>query len=169
MKILHCTCILSHLQQATQHGCLLSLLGGGIKELKKIKCTLRKKIFCNGPTRAAKASTFTLLYNSSWKFHHLESMAAPVRINPWQAVSPVHHIPNHTCRVTLFQPARWAAVLGRAYSLRHHCFQLSRRIDSLAPTLFSRNIQYTVALNETRPTVTGGVPTLSHCVFLLSV
>ncbi len=40
--------------QATQHGCLPSLLGAmRTKRLKQ--CTVRKKISCTGPTREAKA------------------------------------------------------------------------------------------------------------------
>ncbi len=37
-----------------------------------------------------------------------------------QAVRPVHHVQNHTCRVTLLQPPRRAAVLGQPSSLRPH-------------------------------------------------
>ncbi len=41
-------------RQATQHDCQSILLGaGGTKEVGK--CTMRKPIFCTGPTRAAKA------------------------------------------------------------------------------------------------------------------
>jgi hypothetical protein len=33
------------------------------------------------------------------------------------AVRPVHHVQNHTCRVTLLQPARPAAMLGQTPNL----------------------------------------------------
>ncbi len=36
------------------------------------------------------------------------------------AVRPVHHVQNHTCLVTLLQPARLAAVLSQPSSLRLH-------------------------------------------------
>jgi hypothetical protein len=42
--------------------------------------------------------------------------AAPLRatgtVRKRQAVLPILHVQNHTCRVTLLQPARRAAVLG---------------------------------------------------------
>ncbi len=47
-------------RQATQHGCLPSMLSDGAKELKQ--CTVRKIIFCTGPTRAAKAEEKSLVY-----------------------------------------------------------------------------------------------------------
>ncbi len=63
-----------------------------------------------------------LLYISSWKFPPARSWAAPVSatgtVQKRQAVRPVHHVQNHTCRVTLLQPARRAAVLGQPSSLR---------------------------------------------------
>ncbi len=37
-----------------------------------------------------------------------------------QAERPIHHVQNYTCRVTLLQPARRAAVLGQPSSLRPH-------------------------------------------------
>jgi hypothetical protein len=37
-----------------------------------------------------------------------------------QAERPIHHVQNHTCRVTLLQPARRAAVSGQPSSLRPH-------------------------------------------------
>ena len=44
------------------------------------------------------------------------SWAAPVlatgTVRKRQAVRPVHHVQNYTCRVTLLQPAKRAAVLG---------------------------------------------------------
>jgi len=46
-------------RQATQHDCLPSLLAMGTKELKY--CTVRKTIFCTGPTRAAKAEQKTFV------------------------------------------------------------------------------------------------------------
>ncbi len=50
-----------------------------------------------------------LPYNSSWKFHKLAAGAATVNatangyrtVRKKQAVRPVHHIQNHTCRVTV--------------------------------------------------------------------
>ncbi len=42
-----------------------------------------------------------------------------------QAVRPVYHVQNHTCWVTLLQPARQAAVLGQPSSLRPHWYSLS--------------------------------------------
>ncbi len=36
------------------------------------------------------------------------------------AVRPVHHVQYHTCRVSLLQQARLAAVLGKPSSLRPH-------------------------------------------------
>ncbi len=38
-----------------------------------------------------------------------------------QVVRPVHHVQNHTCRVTPLHPARRAAVLDQPSSLRPHC------------------------------------------------
>jgi hypothetical protein len=46
-------------RQATQHGCLPSLLGDRDKGIKN--CTMRNKIFCTGPTRAAKAEQKSLV------------------------------------------------------------------------------------------------------------
>ncbi len=61
----------------------------------------------------------SLLYNK----HQMEipsarSWAAPIRasrrvVRKRQAVRPVHNVQNHTYRVTLFQPARRAAVLDQ--------------------------------------------------------
>ncbi len=57
------------------------------------------------------------------------SWAAPVRatgmVRKRQAVWPVHHVENHTCRcrVILLKPARRAAVLGQPSSLRSHWYQ----------------------------------------------
>ncbi len=42
-----------------------------------------------------------------------------------RSLRPVHHIQNHTCPVTLLQPARRAAVLDQPSSLRPHWFSLS--------------------------------------------
>jgi hypothetical protein len=53
------------------------------------------------------------------------SWAATVRasgtVRKRQAEWPVHLVQNHTCRVTLLQPARRAAMLGHHSSLRPHC------------------------------------------------
>jgi hypothetical protein len=38
-----------------------------------------------------------------------------------QAVRTVHYVQNNTCRVTLLQPSRRAAVLGQPSSLQPHC------------------------------------------------
>jgi hypothetical protein len=47
-------------RQVTQHDCPSILLGdGGTKEVEK--CTMRKQIFCTGPTRAAKAGQKSLV------------------------------------------------------------------------------------------------------------
>jgi hypothetical protein len=46
------------------------------------------------------------------------SWAAPVRAT--FTVRPVYHIQNHTCRVTILQPDRSAAVLDQPSSLRPH-------------------------------------------------
>jgi hypothetical protein len=55
--------------------------------------------------------------------------AAPVKatgtVRKRQAVLPVPHVLNHTCRVTLLQPARRAAVLGQPSSLPRHWIPLS--------------------------------------------
>jgi hypothetical protein len=52
------------------------------------------------------------------------SWVAPVRatgtVQKRQAVRPVRHVQNHTCRITILQPARLAAVLGQPSSLRPH-------------------------------------------------
>ena len=75
-----------------------------------------------------------LLYNGSWKFRQLAAgrllSGQPVRY-VWkrQAVWPVHH----TCRVTLLQPARRAAVLGQPSSLRPLCFIRAESPRSLSP------------------------------------
>ncbi len=45
-------------RQATQHGCLPSLLGNGYKEIEIAHS--EEKIFCIGPTRAAKAEQKSL-------------------------------------------------------------------------------------------------------------
>ncbi len=65
------------------------------------------------------------------------SWAAPVRatgtVQKRQALRPVHHIQSHTCRVTLLQPARRAAVLGQPSSLRPLCFIRAESPRSLSP------------------------------------
>jgi hypothetical protein len=52
------------------------------------------------------------------------SWGAPVRATGavWkrQAVQTIHHVQNHTCRVTVLQPARRATVLGQPSSLWPH-------------------------------------------------
>ncbi len=67
----------------------------------------------------------TLLYNSNWKFHQLTAgQLLPGHrygSEKRQAVRPVHHVQNNTCRVTLLQPGRQASVLGQPSSLRPHC------------------------------------------------
>ncbi len=40
--------------------------------------------------------------------------------NRYGTIRPAHHVQNHTCRDTLQQPARRAAVLGQASSPRPH-------------------------------------------------
>ncbi len=54
------------------------------------------------------------------------SWAAPARATGtvWtrQAVRPFHHVQNPTCRVTILQPARRAAVLGQPSSLQTHWY-----------------------------------------------
>ncbi len=56
--------------------------------------------------------------------HETDYSAAPVRatgtVRKRQAVRPVHNVQNHTCLVTLLQPARRAAVLGQPSRLRSH-------------------------------------------------
>jgi hypothetical protein len=58
--------------------------------------------------------TFTILQQLDISLAH--SWAAPVRATGpvWkcQEVRPAHRVQNHTCRVTLFQPAMRAAVLA---------------------------------------------------------
>jgi hypothetical protein len=53
--------------------------------------------------------------------HLGSSCKATGTVRKRQAVWPVHHIQNHTCRVTFLQPARRAAVLGQPSSIRPHC------------------------------------------------
>ncbi len=72
-----------------------------------------------------------LLYNSSLEIPSARSWAALVRAI--RTVRPVHHVQNHTCRVTLFQPARRAAVLDQPSSLRPHWSYIS-----LGGALFAR-------------------------------
>ncbi len=48
-------------RQATQHDCLPILLGGGDKWIEIVYGTVRKKIFCIGPTRAATAGQKSLV------------------------------------------------------------------------------------------------------------
>jgi hypothetical protein len=43
-----------------------------------------------------------------------------------------HHVQNHTCWVTLLQPARWASVLGQPCSLRPHRSIPAARMDRTA-------------------------------------
>ncbi len=54
-----------------------------------------------------------------------KSWAAPISatgtVRKRQAAWTVHHVQNHTCRVTLLQPAKRAAMLGQPSSLRPHC------------------------------------------------
>jgi hypothetical protein len=65
-----------------------------------------------------------LLYNSSWKFHQLAAgqllSGQSGTVRKRQAVRPGHHVQSHTCRVTLLQPARRAAVLGQPSSYGPH-------------------------------------------------
>ncbi len=65
------------------------------------------------------------------------SWAAPVRatgsVQKSKAAGPVHHLQNHTCWVTLTQPARRAAVKGQPSSLQPHwaylhCYENSKHI-----------------------------------------
>jgi len=48
-------------RQATQHGCLPSLLGDGYKGSEKVYEYSEEKIFCTGPTRAARAEQKSLV------------------------------------------------------------------------------------------------------------
>ncbi len=52
-----------------------------------------------------------------------------------QAVRPVHHVQNYTCRVTLPQPARRAAVLDRPSILRPHWLSRSVQHADATPAL----------------------------------
>ncbi len=58
-------------------------------------------------------STFTI--QQQLEIPSARSWAAPVRatdmVRKRQALRPVHHVQNHTCRVTILQSARRAAVL----------------------------------------------------------
>jgi hypothetical protein len=76
-----------------------------------------------GSTYRAPGHSF-FAWRCSWRmvvyiFHTTaaRSWAAPVRatgtVRKRQAVRPVHHMKNHTCQVTLLQPARQYAVLGQ--------------------------------------------------------
>ncbi len=60
-----------------------------------------------------------LLYNNSLKFHQLAAgqllSVQPGSVRKRQAV---HHIQNHTCRVTLLQPASWVVGFCQPSSLR---------------------------------------------------
>ncbi len=71
-----------------------------------------------------------LLYNSSIKIHQLAARqllsGQPVRYGKGGRSRPVHHVQNHTCRVTLLQPARRAAVLGQPSSLWPHWYRPSK-------------------------------------------
>ncbi len=55
------------------------------------------------------------------------SRTAPVRetgtVRKMPAVRPVHHVQNHTCRVTLLQPVSRATVLGQHSRFRPHWFK----------------------------------------------
>ncbi len=68
--------------------------------------------------------TFTIEQQLEIKLAHSCSWAALVKetgsVRKRQAIWPVHHVQNHTCWVTLLQPARRAAVLGQPSSLHHH-------------------------------------------------
>jgi hypothetical protein len=58
-----------------------------------------------------------------------------------QAVRPVQYVQNHTCWVTLLQPARRAAVLGQPSSLRSQCLELSDKLKNgtkRMPPLYGR-------------------------------
>jgi hypothetical protein len=56
-------------------------------------------------------SNVYIYYNSSWEFHQLAAgqllSGQPVRFGKER---PVHHVQNHTCQVTLLQPARRATL-----------------------------------------------------------
>jgi hypothetical protein len=96
-------------------------------------CSVREKAWVSILEYQAMHAFFA--WYSSWRMvvyiYYISSapsarnLAAPVRANGTvrkrQAVWPVHHVQNHFCRVTLFQPAGWAAVLGHHSSLRPHC------------------------------------------------
>jgi hypothetical protein len=57
-----------------------------------------------------------------------------------QAVRPVHHVQNQTCRVTL-QQARRAAVLDQPSKLRHHWLGLPRLSLNVTKYLFLCTVQ----------------------------
>jgi hypothetical protein len=64
-----------------------------------------------------------LLYNISWKSHQL----AAGQLLHGQAVRPVHHITNHTCRVTLLQLSQTGRRAGS--SLRDNASSLPITYD----------------------------------------
>jgi hypothetical protein len=49
------------IRQVTQHGCLPNLQGDGDKRIEIMYCTVRKKIFCTGPTEQLRQNK-NLLY-----------------------------------------------------------------------------------------------------------
>ncbi len=67
--------------------------------------------------------------NSSWEF--LQLVAG--QLLSGQPERPLHHKQNHTCRVTLLQPARRGAVLGQPSSLRPHWWYPSLTGESAIP------------------------------------
>ncbi len=70
--------------------------------------------------RQLKDGCVHLTLNSSWKFHQL---AAGQLLSGQPVLFRQAGVTNQTCRVTLFQPARKAAVLGQPSRLRPHCFR----------------------------------------------
>jgi hypothetical protein len=75
---------------------------------------------------------------SSWAAH----VRATGAVRKRQRVRYVHHVQNHTCRVTLLQQARRAAVLDQPSSLRSHWLSLPQMSARFPPLLFDRHLYY---------------------------
>jgi hypothetical protein len=102
----------------------------------------------HGSTRVYQAmpSLRDIDHDGWYNKHQLEipsarSWAAPIRaantVRKRQAVRPVHHVQDHTYRVTLLQPARRAAVLDQPSTafgligLSSHLTQIPRRSSGI--------------------------------------
>ncbi len=88
-----------------------------------------------------------LLYNSSWKLHHLAAVQLCLGNRYGTAGRPVHHIQNHSCRNILLQPARRAAVLGKPSSLRlidlhHQKVKIAPGLDCGVNFSFSEKLKF---------------------------